>query len=81
MNSKNNDTKIAAEPAAIYQAKPKLTFYADHAEQNEKEAKYYASLTIQERLKQTLELIKSIYGDRSISPDFPGRFTIKKLDL
>jgi len=81
MNNKTNDINTAAEPSAIYQAKPKLTFYANHAELNETEVKYNASLTMQERLEQTLGLIKSIYGDRSISPDFPGRFTIKKLDL
>lgn len=81
MKNKINDNNIVSEPAAIYQAKPKLTFYSDHAEQNETEAKYSASLTMQERLKQTLGLIKSIYGERSVSPDFPGRFTIKKLNL
>lgn len=81
MKNKINDNNIVSEPAAIYQAKPKLTFYADHAEQNETEAKYYASLTMQERLKQTLKLIRSIFGDHSIRPDFPGKFTIKKLDL
>ena len=70
---------IASEPAALYQ--PKLTFYADHAEQNETEAQHSASLTMQERLHQTLELIKSIYGDQSVRPDFPGIFTFKKLDL
>ena len=74
-----DQSNIASEPAVLYQ--PKLTFYADHAEQNETEAKYNASLTMQERLKQTLGLIRSIFGDRSVSPDFPGTFTIKKLDI
>ena len=73
-----DQSNIASEPAVLYQ--PKLTFYADHAEQNETEAKYNASLTMQERLKQTLGLIRSIFGDRSVSPDFPGTFTIKKLE-
>ncbi|MEZ4910091.1 MAG: HNH endonuclease domain-containing protein [Saprospiraceae bacterium] len=69
----------ASEPAVSYQ--PKLTFYADHVEINQQEAKYSASLAMQERLKQTLELIKRIFGERSISPNFPGKFTIKKLNL
>ena len=81
MKNKNNDNNIVLEPAVKYLAKPKLTFYADHAAQNESETKYSASLTMQERLKQTLGLIKKIYGERFVSPDFPGRFTIKKLDL
>jgi len=79
LNDDIDQSTTASEPAVAYQ--PKLTFYADHAEQNETEAKYSAFLTMQERLEQTLGLIKSIYGERSISPDFPGRFTIKKLNL
>lgn len=76
-----DQSNIASEPAELYQTNPKLTFYKDHEEQSASEALYNAGLTMKERLEQTLGLIKRVFGEREVSEGFPGKLTIRKLEL
>ena len=61
MSEENKNDKLN-EPAANYFKNAELRVYHSFEEQKDDERKHSASLTPQERLKETVELILRTYG-------------------
>jgi len=77
----DNRIQAFSEPSASYITNPKLSFFSDLPSMSEAESGVIAALSMEERLKLGLELIRRVYGDKDISPDFPGKITIKKYPI
>jgi CRISPR-associated endonuclease Csn1 len=73
-----NRIDTISEPASTYLTNPKLSYFSDLLSLSDAESKAISSLSMEERLKKGIDLIRRIYGDQDISRDFPGKITIKK---
>ncbi|HRH99588.1 MAG TPA: HNH endonuclease domain-containing protein [Saprospiraceae bacterium] len=73
------ESNHAKEPDSAYGQSGKISFFKDHEDRAGSEAKYNASLSMEECLSMTLGLMKQVFGERLIGKNFPGKLMIKKL--
>lgn len=59
----------------------KIKFYKNFEELKEEEAKYIQSTDLLTRVKNTMDLIRRVYGDRPLSTDLSKRITFKTITL
>ncbi len=68
LKTQNTDQRIIiSEPTSIYQTKPKLTFYKDFNDMENSRIDYVLQTHAVTRIKNTVELIKRIFGEEKCS--------------
>ncbi|MBK9734406.1 MAG: hypothetical protein IPO92_05315 [Saprospiraceae bacterium] len=77
MKRKTLKTNKVSEPAAIYHTKPKLTFYKDFDDMEKSRIEYVIQTDVVTRIKNTVDLIKRVFGEEKCRAGFSQKLYFK----